>query len=162
MIQNFKEPFVILLIGPPLSGKTTWINANFKDIDFELISRDQIVMDTHGSADYDLAFKEVDQKEVDKLLVEQLRLAGKSGKNVIIDMTNMNSKRRKFNLSHFGKEYTKYGVIFPILSQEEYLSRNQKRAQEEKKSIPMEVVKRMISSYETISQDEGFDKIITI
>jgi predicted kinase len=47
-LEKLKEPYVIILIGPPLSGKTTWIRQNFEPGTFELISRDQIVMDVHG------------------------------------------------------------------------------------------------------------------
>ena len=45
--KNIKEPFVIILIGPPLSGKSTWIRENFPNTD--VISRDEILMDVYGS-----------------------------------------------------------------------------------------------------------------
>jgi hypothetical protein len=54
------------------------------------------------------------------------------------------------------------GVIFPILSDEEYVIRNQKRIDEENKNIPMSVIKSMISSYQTISPQEGFNKVISL
>jgi predicted kinase len=161
-LDKLKEPYVIILIGPPLSGKTTWIRQNFEPETFELISRDQIVMDVHGDEDYNTAFKSVDQKEVDRILVGKLSQAGKEGKNAIVDMTHMNSKRRKFNLSFFGEDYYKLAVIFPILKDEEYFQRDKKRTEEENKSIPMHVIKNMISSYQSIKNDEGFDKIISL
>lgn len=161
-IDYLKEPYVILLIGPPLSGKTTWINNNFEVGTFENISRDQILLDLHGEGDYNTAFKTVDQKEVDRILVNKILTSAKEGKNVIIDMTHMNSKRRKYNLSFFGKEYFKVAVIFPILKDEEYIARDKKRTDEEKKTIPMYVIKNMISSYQPVNKIEGFDKIISI
>jgi len=161
-LDKLKEPYVIILIGPPLSGKTTWIRQNFEPETFELISRDQIVMDVHGDEDYNTAFKSVDQKEVDRILVGKLSQAGKEGKNAIVDMTHMNSKRRKFNLSFFDKDYYKLAVIFPILKDEEYVQRDKKRTEEENKSIPMHVIKNMISSYQSIKNDEGFDKVISL
>ena len=69
-LDKLKDPYVIILIGPPLSGKTTWINKNFEPGSFELISRDQIVLDLHGEDDYNTAFNTVDQKEVDRILKE--------------------------------------------------------------------------------------------
>ena len=69
-IKNLKEPFVIILIGPPLSGKTTWIRENFPTT--EVISRDEIVMEVYGSRNYTEAFKSVDQKEVDKVLAQKV------------------------------------------------------------------------------------------
>ena len=160
MIKNLKEPFVIILIGPPLSGKTTWVRKNFPDV--EVISRDEILMEVYGSDNYDEAFKNVNQRRVDKVLHERLVSANDEMKNVIIDMTHMTSKRRKHNLDYFGDDYFKLGVIFPILSNDEYESRNQKRSTEESKFIPMGVIKRMISSYQSIRSDEGFDKIISL
>lgn len=158
-LSNIGEPFVAVLIGPPLSGKDTIINQ--LTVDYEMISRDQILLDVHGSDDYTAAFKEVNQKEVDRLLREKLEDLGNSDENVIINMTNMTRKRRKYNLSHFRGHY-KIGIIFPMLDDAEYARRNAKRETEENKHIPPHVIKRMVSSYQTISEDEGFDKIISL
>ena len=159
-IKNLKEPFVIILIGPPLSGKSTWIRENFPTT--EVISRDEIVMEVYGSRNYTEAFKSVDQKEVDKVLNQRFLDANKEKKNVIVDMTHMASKRRKQNLNYFTNDYYKLGVIFPILTDDEYVKRNQKRIEEENKDLPMGIVKSMISSYQPITSDEGFNKVISL
>ena len=159
-IKNLKEPFVIILIGPPLSGKTTWIRENFPTT--EVISRDEIVMEVYGSRNYTEAFNNVDQKEVDRVLTQKFLDANAAKKNVIVDMTHMASKRRKQNLNYFSNDYYKLGVIFPILSDDEYVRRNQKRIEEENKDLPMGIVKSMISSYQPITPDEGFNKVITL
>ena len=159
-IKNLKEPFVIILIGPPLSGKTTWIRENFPTT--EVISRDETVMEVYGSRNYTEAFNNVDQKEVDKVLTQKFLDANVAKKNVIVDMTHMASKRRKQNLNYFSNDYYKLGVIFPILSDDEYVRRNQKRIEEENKDLPMRIVKSMISSYQPITPDEGFNKVITL
>ena len=159
-IKNLKEPFVIILIGPPLSGKTTWIRENFPTT--EVISRDETVMEVYGSRNYTEAFNNVDQKEVDRVLTQKFLDANAAKKNVIVDMTHMASKRRKQNLNYFSNDYYKLGVIFPILSDDEYVRRNQKRIEEENKDLPMRIVKSMISSYQPITPDEGFNKVITL
>jgi len=159
-IKNLKEPFVIILIGPPLSGKSTWIRENFPTT--EVISRDETVMEVYGSRNYTEAFNNVDQKEVDKVLTQKFLDANLVKKNVIVDMTHMASKRRKQNLNYFSNDYYKLGVIFPILSDDEYERRNQKRIEEENKDLPMRIVKSMISSYQPITTDEGFNKVITL
>ena len=159
-IKNLKEPFVIILIGPPLSGKTTWIRENFPTT--EVISRDETVMEVYGSRNYTEAFNNVDQKEVDKVLTQKFLDANLAKKNVIVDMTHMASKRRKQNLNYFSNDYYKLAVIFPILSEEEYVKRNQKRIEEENKDLPMGIVKSMISSYQPITSDEGFNKVISL
>ena len=159
-IKNLKEPFVIILIGPPLSGKTTWIRENFPTT--EVISRDETVMEVYGSRNYTEAFNNVDQKEVDKVLTQKFLDANLAKKNVIVDMTHMASKRRKQNLNYFTSDYYKLAVIFPILSEDEYERRNQKRIEEENKNLPMAIVKSMISSYQPITPDEGFNKVISL
>ena len=159
-LKYLKEPFVIILIGPPLSGKTTWIRENFPTT--EVISRDEIVMEVYGSRNYTEAFKNVDQKEVDKVLTQRFLDANVAKKNVIVDMTHMASKRRKQNLNYFTDDYYKLAVIFPILSEDEYERRNQKRIEEENKNLPMAIVKSMISSYQPITPDEGFNKVISL
>lgn len=161
-IKHLKEPYVLVLIGPPLSGKDHFIRQNFSDKDVVMISRDQILLDVYGSDNYDEAFKNVDQKKVDVELANQLRQASVDKKNVIINMTNMTSKRRSHNLSYFSDDYLKVAVIFPILEWDEYRRRNLKRQQEEKKSIPEQVIKNMISSYQPIREEEGFDKVISL
>ena len=158
--MKLKEPFVIILVGPPLSGKTTSIRQNFPDT--EVISRDETVMEVYGSRNYTEAFANVDQKEVDRVLQQKFIKANSEKKSVIIDMTHMASKRRKQNLDYFSSDYYKLAVIFPILSDEEYEIRNKKRIEEENKDLPMRIVKSMISSYQPISKEEGFDKVISL
>jgi predicted kinase len=159
-LKNLKEPFVIILVGPPLSGKTSFIRQNFPDT--EVISRDEILMDVWGSKNYDEAFNGVNQREVDRVLHQRMVSANDAHRNVIIDMTHMTSKRRKNNLDYFSDDYYKLAIIFPILDESEYERRNLKRAAEENKSIPMHVIKSMISQYQTIREDEGFDKVYSI
>lgn len=159
-LKYLKEPFVIILIGPPLSGKSTWIRNNFPTT--EVISRDETVMEVYGSDNYTEAFNNVNQKEVDRVLTQKFLDASSSKKSVIVDMTHMGSKRRKQNLDYFSDDYYKLAVIFPILSDEEYEKRNNKRIEEENKNIPMRVIKSMISSYQPIREDEGFDKVISL
>ena len=159
-LKYLKEPFVIILIGPPLSGKSTWIRENFPTT--EVISRDETVMEVYGSRNYTEAFNNVDQKEVDRVLTQKFLDANAAKKSVIVDMTHMASKRRKQNLNYFSDDYYKLGVIFPILSDDEYVRRNQKRIEEENKDLPMRIVKSMISSYQPITPDEGFNKVITL
>jgi hypothetical protein len=74
----------------------------------------------------------------------------------------MTIKRRRATLNYFSNDYYKMAVIFPILSDDEYGRRNLKRIKEENKDLPMHVIKNMISSYNPISPDEGFDKVISL
>jgi tRNA uridine 5-carbamoylmethylation protein Kti12 len=161
-IDKLKEPYVLILIGPPLSGKSTWINKNFSDKEVTVISRDQLVLDVYGEDDYNAAFKNVDQKKVNRLLEQSFVDANDNKENVIVDMTNMTSKRRRTTLNNFDDDYTKIAVIFPILDWDEFIKRNKKRELEENKTIPEHLLKNMISSYQPINKDEGFDKVVSL
>jgi predicted kinase len=158
--KRLKEPFVIILIGPPLSGKSTFVRNNFPDT--EVISRDEILMEVWGNRNYDEAFANVNQREVDKVLHSRMVAANEQHKNVIIDMTHMTSKRRRVNLEYFSDDYFKLAIIFPILEEQEYERRNAKRMIEENKNLPMHIIKRMISQYQPISEDEGFDRVYSL
>lgn len=159
-MKNIKEPFVMMLIGPTLSGKSTYIRNNYPNV--QVISRDEIVMEVFGSRDYNLAFKEVDQKEVDRVLAKILKDTNDLKTNVIIDMTNMTVKRRMATLRNFDKDFSRIAVVFPILSDEEYSKRNIGRNAKENKWIPPFVIKSMIDSYQEPTLDEGYDRIIIL
>lgn len=161
-LKHLQEPWVMVLIGPPLSGKDTWIRNNNLLESAVMISRDQILLDVYGSDNYDEAFKNVNQKEVDRVLQSSMQKAIKEKKNIIVNMTNMTRKRRTHTLSFFSDDYNKLAILFPILSDEEYEVRNTKRAKEELKNIPPHVLKNMIASYQPVSKEEGFNKIISL
>lgn len=150
----------MMLIGPTLSGKSTYIRNNYPNT--TVISRDEIVMEVFGSRDYNLAFKEVDQKEVDRVLASRLKEANDLKTCVIVDMTNMVVKRRMATLRNFGKDFSRIAVIFPILSDEEYTKRNHDRNINENKWIPPFVIKSMIDSYQEPTLEEGYDRIIIL
>ena len=160
ILNNCTQPYILMLIGPPLSGKDTVLKE--LNLDAIVISRDQILMDVYGSDNYDEAFKNVNQKEVDRVLVHKIQRAVKEKKNVILNMTHMTRKRRTYNLSFFNDTYNKIAIIFPILSDDEYARRNTKRKGEEQKFIPINILKNMIGSYQSVSKDEGFDKIVSL
>ena len=161
-IDEVKKPFILFLIGPPLSGKDTLLRSVELPDNVEIISRDQIVLDVWGSDDYDEAFKGVNQKQVDAELRNKFIDSNREKKSVIVNMTNMTKKRRVQTSNFFSDDYTKIAVIFPILEWEEYQRRNLKRQEEEKKFIPDRLIRSMISSYEPLTKEEGFDLIFTI
>ena len=156
--MNLKEPFVMLLVGPTLSGKSTWIRNNYPTIN--VISRDEIVMEVAGTRDYNKAFETVDQKLVDRVLAERLTGANLTKTSTIVDMTNMTVKRRAQTLRYFDDSFYKIAVVFPILSDEQYQMRNIDRNSKENKWIPPSVIKSMIDSYQYPTIEEGFDNII--
>lgn len=150
----------MLLSGIPMSGKSTWIRENYPDT--LTISRDELVMEVAGTRDYNLAFKTVNQKAVDKLLVKRITDAATQKVDVIIDMTNLSTKVRAKNLSYFSDDYYKVAVVLPILDAAEYKRRNDFRSLNENKFIPPFVITNMMNSFVVPTEDEGFDKIISV
>lgn len=154
-----KRPNVILLVGHPLVGKSTWIKKNYPHA--KVISRDSLVLQVAGTDDYNMAFTSVDQDEIDKLLKSKLLEAGMTTEDVIIDMTHISSRRRMKNLRKF-PNHNKIAVVFSHLDDDEIIRRNEQRLIEEKKSIPISVVKRMIQDFQEVDKTEGFDEIIYV
>jgi predicted kinase len=155
-----KSPFVILLSGVPMSGKSTWVRDNYPDV--LTISRDELVMEVAGTRDYNLAFKTVNQKEVDRRLAKSLNDAANRKLDVIIDMTNLSTKVRLRNLSYFSDDYYKVAVVLPILDSAEYKRRNEFRSVNENKFIPPFVITTMMNSFVIPTEAEGFDEIIRV
>ena len=153
---------VILLVGPPLSGKDTYLRS--KDFsDFVIISRDDILMSLHNTNDYSDAFNQVDQKLVDKLLNQKIQDCIDNKKNVIINMTNLSKKSRNRHLCKFPNiDYEKIAIVFPKLNLCDYINRNDNRKKEENKFIPVGVIQSMIENWQEVTQDEGFDSIIKL
>jgi predicted kinase len=148
----------IMLIGPPCSGKSTWLEEH-GDIyyDWTIISRDAIIESEVKGENYGDKFKNADQKEIDKKLNEKIKGAIKDGSDIIVDMTMMNRKSRRKILSGLPKDYSKRALVF-YTGYEELLKRNANRTSFEGKHIPIPVINRMISNYHPPMYDE-FDVI---
>ena len=158
-LQTIKSPFCVVLVGPPLSGKDTFISKlNLSNV--SVISRDEIVLDLCPGMNYNEAWKSVDQKLVDRTLKSRLLQSISDNKNVIINLTNLRRKNRKSFLLKFGNDYKKVAIIFPILTSDEYFKRNTVRNENEGKFISMKVINEMIDGYEAIDETENFDKVI--
>lgn len=151
------EGNLIIMVGPPLSGKSTLIK---KISDYcEIISRDDIVMELGDGLNYQDSFKTVSQKHVSAKLRSKISEAGKSDRNVAIDMTNLKPKGRRAHLKNF-PTHTKIALVISDLTLEELMERNEKRYKEEDKFIPEFVIKQMMSNYTFPTKEEGFDYII--
>lgn len=197
---------IIVLVGPPSVGKSTWIESNFPDS--YIINRDTIVEDVASSYGWtyddmfatppaDAQIGDVDEKfgtveespswmtwaksvfdkvleangKVQKLMNARVQGAVPSGKNIVIDMTNMNAGARKNALKAIeGNEdnYHAIAVDFKFQGAEDTIKKMAaKRAEAAKrmgksKTIPDAAFDRMFSSYEKPTTGEGFDSIISV
>lgn len=159
--QLKNKKFLILLIGHPLVGKSTFIKNKLNNLDFNLISRDNIIFELSSTKEYNKAWDEVNHKEVDRILNKRIDNSILNNESVVIDMTNLTKKRRKGFINRFNGYY-KVGILFDILPSDEIKSRNEKRNNEESKYINESIINTMISSYQIPTKEEGFDKIINV
>ena len=144
-INQLKDKkFLILLIGHPLVGKSTFIKNKLNNLDFNLISRDNIILELSSTKEYNKAWDEVNHKEVDRILNKRIDNSILNNESVVIDMTNLTKKRRKGFINRFN-DYYKVGILFDILSSDEIKSRNEKRNNEESKYINESIINTMIS-----------------
>lgn len=157
---------ITLLIGPPLSGKSTWVKKNHQDE--VIISRDEELM-TFAQAEYDKnnpnkpwqlsyteAFKQYGQDpNIDKNIKELYNKSIKDNKDIIIDMTNMSAKSRKkwLQVPH---TYEKRAIVF-MVDIEVLKERNIQRSKEGK-TIPSEVLINMMKNF-TVPTPDQFNKI---
>jgi hypothetical protein len=99
------------------------------------------------------------------------RVAGAagSGRDIVVDMTNMNTSSRKSALAAIkGREdeFERIAVVFPFQGAEDAVQRvsqiraNRARAQGKSKTVPPAAIARMMSAYEPVSPEEGFDAVI--
>ena len=165
-INKIKEPFVLVLIGHPLVGKSTFVKSLYGKLDFTKISNDDILMEMYAAAghtdnDYNNAYKISNYKNIKSEFRKRQKNAIDNNINVIIDNTNVSSKKRRAALIDY-KGYNCYAVVFPELSDKEIEIRNEKRSREENKFMSSSVIKMMKDSYQPPSRDEGFHEIFDI
>jgi len=162
-LEMNNKPNMTILVGPPNSGKSTWVNDNWDNQ--IILSRDNLVEEAGAKRgmNYSETFeflrknRKISKEEVDGVLTEQTIEARKNGNEIIIDMTNMSKKGRRRWITEFSK-YNKKAVVF-LTGFEELKRRNKIRSEKSGKFIPESVLKRMCQHFSLPLYSEGFDKI---
>lgn len=156
-------PKCIMLVGVPASGKSTWQYKKYGEYPPVVASTDNIIQEIASSygMTYDEGFKGLIQI-AEQIMWRQITTCLMRGSDFIIDRTNLTVKSRaKFIQKLKLHKYEIECVVFPevgseALSKEEWKRRlNSRRG----KTIPQEVLDKMIDSYEIPLMSEGFDKI---
>lgn len=153
---SVKDKSIIVLIGPPRAGKSTWVANNYSYGTW-VISRDGLVEDHGVGENYSEKWASLtpeNQKEIDKILMQDFAAALKLDNDIIIDMTNMSKKSRKKWL-HQAKGYNKIAKVF-IESKSCLLSRNSPD-----KFIPEFIIDSMMKNFVYPLADE-FDHVEVI
>jgi predicted kinase len=159
--EEFKlPPYCHILIGPPASGKSTWISKNVDLHNFEVLSTDQLIEDYAKmlGKTYNNVFNDyIDQAT--KTFFNKINIMVTYNKNIIIDRTNMTVKSRNKILDLIPEDYVKVAIVFECSDQQEYIKRLNSRPG---KVIPWNVIESMKKSYQPPSEEEGFRTIVYI
>lgn len=172
-LKQFKEPFCIVLVGLPGSGKTTLREGLINQaIDLCLggpennltnavaqVSSDDYIEDKAKELgkDYNEIFKEY-VNAAGTYATNSFNMAVSNRQNIIVDRTNVNAKSRRKFLSQLPKTYTKIAIV--LAPEENTLIHRLKNRTD--KHISFEVVADMIDRFEPPYFAEGFESIITI
>jgi len=109
--------------------------------------------------------------QVHKNFMQRVSQAVPSGKDIVVDMTNMSANSRRSALRAIQgaeEEYEKIAVVFEFKGFEDIIkSVAKKRAELAKKmgkskTIPESVMNNMMKSFERPTKDEGFDRVISV
>ena len=140
---------VIIVMGPPASGKSTFVKENFKDKEvIDLFDFQEHILPTYES---------VWQSYVD--CAEYLKEKIKEGKDIVLEHTLLKRKRREWYISQI-REVTDDDIIIccilPTIN--EYYQRCKKRNQ----PITKSTAKSMLDELEVPTKDEGYKSVYII
>lgn len=156
-------PTLYMMIGIPLSGKSTWINnSGIKSNNTVVLSTDNTIeaIAKASGKTYNDVFKD-NIKLAETQLKKDRERAITEGRDIIWDQTNLSKKSRAGKLTTVPGAYRKVAVVFPHPSSDVLVARNQARSKLGK-HIPDNVLSSMMKTYEEPSHDEGFESIIHV
>lgn len=149
---------LIVLIGVPGSGKSSWCNAHFSSFvgTSNVISRDAIRFSLveEGQPYFSR------EKEVYKIYIAKIKDALNNFDNVIADATHLNQGSRTKLLHSLGKSLKDVEVIAMVMPKDldRALRQNEKRSGT-RAYVPQEQISKMFKGYSDPTFEEGFDKI---
>lgn len=147
---------LFILMGIPCSGKSTYAKKFFCESNTIIISTDEIRKELTGTYKYSQktnnAVFETAKSRVEYYLSRNF--------NVYFDATNTKKSSRKNFIDISKKHHSKVVCIVLNTPLEICKKRNSKRKIDRR--IPIETLTTMSSSVESVSESEGFDKIVYI
>jgi predicted kinase len=149
------KPELIMMVGFPCSGKTTFIKKSYPN--HKINSYDDVMCEVYPGETYSESFVKADYKKVLEECYKRLDSDLEAGYDIVLDWTNLSPKSRRAKLRKVPRYYVKRAVVL-IAKKEELYRRNQIRAKEGK-YIPQKVYDNMFKSYKKPTEAEGFDSV---
>ena len=166
--MNTKNKTIFVLVGPPSIGKSHWVEDHHLDAFW--LSRDQCVDEVRKPLGlrYSDMFSPQNlsrfRGEIDHLYRMRSGEALASGKDIVVDMTNMGVKARRRALGIIRgreSEFNTVAVVFDHRGKErlvwESIQRRANRLND--KFVPRHVLAEMFQRFEIPTTSEGFDRV---
>ena len=145
---------IIVMVGAPGSGKSTFIKKELKANFMSVVSRDRIRFSLLKEGDKYFQH----EKDVVRLYKKEIELKIKAGfPTIIVDATHLRKSSRKSILSIGKRNHCIMEAWVMDSTLEQCLKNNEKREGLEK--VPPSVVEKMYFTYEEPSLKEGFDLV---
>lgn len=160
---NETKPFLLVLVGLPGSGKSTFVKKLDADFALYVASTDDLIEREAAKLgiNYSQAFNRLNQKQLKREMDQGITEAVIKGINIVNDQTNMGAKKRKGLLDSINDDYAKFAICFEV-SPADLKVRLDARAASTGKFIPPHVIANMTSNYTTPTKAEGFTDVWTL
>ena len=154
-------PTCYVMVGLPGVGKSYLVDMILSKDDFDGIVASSDAVIESIAEEYGLMYDECFKDLIDfatKQYNRDVSLAVTRSWDIIMDQTNLTAKSRARKLAAIPKTYKKIAVVVPTHITDP--ARWQAQLDRPGKTIPGEVLIKMVLDFQTPTLDEGFDEIL--